>query len=68
MWKEIIRIRTERKTTVMRLPAHWARENQITKGSYVVCRAGLDGSLIVTTFESEVASAKGIKVRKHEKH
>ena len=64
MWKEIIKVRAERQTLVIRLPVVWCRENKVKKGSYLVCKHGHDDSLIVTTFESEVNNAERTKVRR----
>lgn len=58
MWKDIIHVTRDHSTIYMRIPMAWAKENKVKAGSYLICRQGADGELVVKTWDQEMADAK----------
>jgi len=57
-WIEIVKVRTDRKVMLLRLPAAWCRANGILPGEYFTLKPDGDGGLHLRTLSKELDYAK----------
>jgi len=57
---EILQVRADRQTLMVRIPPFWSKMVGLKKGDYLVARPACCGGVVLSKFESEVPSGEDV--------